>query len=76
MKQNSKHWLTEVGTREGNQVVYKRPYVPSHMTDIRQTFARVQKEMDEAWVEHLETLSFDANDVAFMEEQQYLKLNF
>lgn len=51
MKQNSKHWLTEVGTREGNQVVYKRPYIPSYMTDIRKTFDRIQNELDEQWFE-------------------------
>lgn len=38
MKTNNKMWLAEVGVREGNQVVYKRPYTPSHATDIRETF--------------------------------------
>lgn len=51
MKQENKHWLQEVGTREGSQIVYRRAYVPSHLTDIRQTFARIQNELDESWLE-------------------------
>jgi hypothetical protein len=55
MKRNSSHWLQEVGTREGNRVVYKRAYIPSHLTDIRETFARVQNELDEEWFENWKT---------------------
>jgi hypothetical protein len=38
MKTNDKLWLQECGTREGNTLVFKRAYVPSHETDIRETF--------------------------------------
>lgn len=38
MKTDSKHWLQECGTREGNTLIFKRAYTPSHSTDIRETF--------------------------------------
>ena len=38
MKTNDKLWLQECGTREGNTLIFKRAYTPSHPTDIRETF--------------------------------------
>ena len=38
MKTDSKYWLQDKGTREGNNIIFKRPYTPSHSTDIRETF--------------------------------------
>jgi hypothetical protein len=50
MKRNSSLWLQEVGTREGNQMVYRRAYIPSHLTDIRETFNKEQNRLDEEWL--------------------------
>ena len=41
MKTNNKLWLSESGVREGNTLIFKRPYVPSHATDIRETFRNI-----------------------------------
>jgi hypothetical protein len=41
MKTNDKLWLQDKGTREGNNIVFKRAYVPSHETDIRETFRNI-----------------------------------
>jgi hypothetical protein len=38
MKTNDKYWLQDKGTREGGKVIYRREWVPSHSTDIRETF--------------------------------------
>jgi hypothetical protein len=55
MKRNSSLWLQEIGTREGNQVIYRRAYVPSHLTDIRETFKAVQRQMvEEMWINYME----------------------
>jgi hypothetical protein len=40
MKTTSKHWLREIGTREGNRLIFSRVYTPSFATDIRETFQR------------------------------------
>lgn len=52
MKTTSKHWLQEQGTREGNRLVFSRPYIPSFATDIRETFQRVKE--DSAWAAYME----------------------
>lgn len=44
MKQTNKYWLLERGTREGNRLIFSRPWVPSAQTDIRETFKRVSEE--------------------------------
>ena len=41
MKTDSKYWLQDKGTREGGKVIYKREWVPSHSTDIRETFRNI-----------------------------------
>jgi hypothetical protein len=59
MKRNSSLWLAEMGTREGNQIVYRRAYIPAHLTDVRETFIREQKQRiddiwEEAWINLME----------------------
>lgn len=59
MKMSNKHWLQEVGTREGNRLIFSRPWTPSYATDIRETFQRIKD--DEAWVAHMErTANYEA----------------
>jgi len=43
MKQANKYWLLERGTREGNRLIFSRPWVPSAQTDIAATFRRVRE---------------------------------
>jgi hypothetical protein len=52
MKFTSTHWLQERGTREGNRLIFSRPWRPSCETDIRETFARVQRDND--WATYME----------------------
>ena len=47
MKQTNKYWLLERGTREGNRLIFSRPWVPSAQTDIRETFLRIHCEQRE-----------------------------
>ncbi len=55
MKQTNKHWLLQAGTREGNRLVFSRPWTPSANTDVAQTFRRVRErlalEQFNAWCE-------------------------
>jgi hypothetical protein len=52
MKQDSKHWLNWKGTREGNRMVYARPYIPARETNLRETFERVRRDNAyAAWLE-------------------------
>jgi hypothetical protein len=44
MKTENKYWLQDKGTREGNTIIFKRPYTPSHSTDIRETFRNLALE--------------------------------
>jgi hypothetical protein len=59
MKQNSKHWLSWKGTREGNTMVYARPYTPAiQATDpnyLRNRFEQIRA--DQAWAEAMERLA-------------------
>lgn len=47
MKHTSSHWLLERGTREGNRLVFSRPWTPASETDIRETFHRIRCEQRE-----------------------------
>lgn len=44
MKSTNKYWLLERGTREGNRLIFTRPWTPSAQTDIRETFRRVSEQ--------------------------------
>jgi len=52
MKHTSTNWLQERGTREGNRLIFSRPWIPAHSTDIRETFARIQR--DNEWATYME----------------------
>ena len=43
MKQANKYWLLERGTREGNRLIFSRPWTPSSNTNIAATFRRVRE---------------------------------
>lgn len=47
MKHTSNHWLLERGTREGNRLIFSRPWTPAVATDIRETFLRIRSEQKE-----------------------------
>ena len=56
MKQNSKHWLQWRGTKEGNQLVFARPYTPAiQATDpnyLRERFKEIREDI--AWATAME----------------------
>jgi hypothetical protein len=56
MKQDSKHWLQWRGTREGNQLIFARPWTPAiQATDpnyLRNRFAEIRADI--AWAEAME----------------------
>jgi hypothetical protein len=47
MKQTSKYWLLERGAREGNRLIFSRPWTPAIETDVRETFLRIRSEQRE-----------------------------
>ena len=56
MKQDSKHWLQWRGTREGNQLIFARPWTPAiQATDpnyLRERFAEIRNDI--AWATAME----------------------
>lgn len=56
MKQDSKHWLQWKGTREGNTLLFARPYTPAIQTTepnyLRNRFAEIRNDI--AWAEAME----------------------
>ena len=59
MKHDSKHWLNWRGTREGNQLIFARPWTPAVMaTDpnyLRRRFEEIRE--DQAWAAAMERQS-------------------
>jgi hypothetical protein len=56
MKQDSKHWLNWKGTREGNQLIFARPWTPAIATTepnyLRERFKEIREDI--AWAEAME----------------------
>ena len=64
MKQDSKHWLLERGTREGNNLVFSRPWIPAVMaTDpnyLRRRFREIRDEIK--WANYIEDQNWNHTD--------------